>query len=739
MKRIWIFHAVAFLGAFFFFQIQPMTSKLLLPVFGGSYLVWGACMVFYQAMLLAGYIYAHTMQRWLGVARYAKMHWILLLAPLFFMHSRLQIPDEPFHNLPLCLSVFAVLLSQVGLPVFVFSTTSLILQRWLSESRLPERDNPYVLYGASNLGSILGLLTYPFALEPLLKLDAQWDVWRAGYVIVALLQLLCTPFRSVGKADAKEPRQERLEVSAMTGYFLLGLAGPVLLLAATNVITLDIASVPFLWVLPLSVYLLSFVVTFKRTPWYPAWMKRALYLAVIVGIFLHLMTQLRLGVPPPFLILLHLLVLFIICVGCNGELILSKPENPESLTTFYLLVAAGGLAGSILVNWLIPMVSTTFVEYPLALVIAIVAIAQSRKRQSRTNAAPTEAVIKRSGPDVIACLIVSVAAVTVIPMLAGHFPCIGDKYPMLVMLLIAVPMALAMLRMSANPGQFALILAVAAIAMHWTEDLAMGSKTVQRFRNFYGIYHVTDKGDLRYLKHGTTLHGREYTSGPNVGKPLGYYHESTPAAEVMASTNFHFKSIGMIGLGTGALTTYAGAGQNLTMFELDRDNLPIADKNFTYLAEARKKGAKLEFVFGDGRISLRHMPDSSLDLLVVDAFNSDSIPVHLLTVEALHEYFRVLGKDGLLLMHVSNKVLDLVPVVYSGARAAGLYACDCNNAGHVQPDADTTFWMALSQNRNDITVLVHRMGWNSQTMDERNLPRPWTDQYSNLLGAMLRE
>lgn len=738
-----MFYAAAFLSAFFSFQIQPLTSKALLPAFGGSYLVWGACMVFYQATLLAAYLYAHAAQRWLGVANYARLHWLLLLAPLLTFSSGLEVPSGISGGLPLFLSVFAILLVQVGFPVFVLSTTSLVLQRWWAASSLPGRDNPYVLYSASNLGSMLGLLTYPVVIEPLLKLENQWDLWRAGYLLVVALQLFCAPFRGANRPEEQLPRTQSLAPAVMVRYFLLGMAASVLLLAVTNVITLDIASAPFLWVLPLSIYLLSFVVTFKSKPWYPVWMGRVIYLAVITGVLLHLMVQLRLTVPTPLLILAHLLILFILCVGCNGELVFSKPENPGALTTFYLLIAAGGLAGSIIVNWLIPMVSTTFVEYPLALVIVTASIIYS---QARHNSGPCSAglpcppLTKEPGAGKIAVMVCMLAVIfggLGVPLLAGKFPGVGSGRSELMLVFIALPVALALLRMSAHPWKFVLVLITAVISMNWTETLAMGSKTVLQFRNFYGIYKVTDTGNLRYLKHGSTLHGREYTSGPKVGQPLGYFHLTTPAAGVLTSSQLQFKNIGMIGLGTGAMAAYAKKGQNFTIFELDRDNLRVAEENFTYLSTAKRNGAKVDFVFGDGRISLHKLKDASLDLLIVDAFNSGSIPVHLLTVEALEEYFRVLGQDGLLLFHVSNKMRSLVSVVYSGANVLGAYACEKSNMWELDPDAEFTVWMALSRNKKHFDLLTRKMIWSAADAKTAGLPRPWTDQYSNLFGAMI--
>jgi SAM-dependent methyltransferase len=303
------------------------------------------------------------------------------------------------------------------------------------------------------------------------------------------------------------------------------------------------------------------------------------------------------------------------------------------------------------------------------------------------------------------------------------------------MLVLAILVAVALLMASSRPWQFALTLAVLFVSMTWTEDLTTGAKSVLRLRNYYGIYRVFDVGNLRFLKHGTTEHGCEYLNGPRAGEPIGYYDSVTPDGEVLSSTNFNFKDIGMIGLGTGAVAAYFGEGQTLTVYELDPDNLPIADKYFTYLRTARKKGAKLSFVFGDGRISLRQVKDSSLDLLVVDAFNSGAIPVHLLTVEALEDYMRVLKRDGLLLMHVSNRLLDLVAVTYSNAHAANVLVCERSSLSRPDPEALTTEWVAMSRNHKKMDILVRQMDWD-RAGSVLHLPKPWTDEYSDLLSRM---
>jgi len=762
MRRIRFYHAAVFLSAFLLFQIQPMTSKALLPGFGGSYLVWAGCMVFYQGMLLAGYIYAHLVQRWFGVARYARLHWMILIVATAFFPFQWERLSSGAGTGPPAVAVFAFLFAAVSLPFFVLSTTSLILQKWLSVSDLPERGNPYVLYGASNLGSMLALVTYPVLIEPFMGLEMQGWVWWGGYAVLMMLHVPCAvkgsgnePWSAAGlrrtedaAENAASPAPVAAEARRSPGWgvwFLLSLASCFALLAVTNVITFDVASVPFFWVLPLAVYLASFVVTFKRRVWCPASAKNFLYWAVAIGMVLHLVTQLHLGVPAVLSLLAHLVILFVLCWNCAGMLARSKPGDPRDLTTFYVVIALGGLAGSMLVGWVVPAVSSSLVEYPVALVMVVAAMAVGRgsARPRPPGEVEGEPVVSRNGlTGVIACTGVAVAAVVLLPWAARRVW--DDPNTNVLLPFMAFPVMLAIRRMAGKPLECAAVLLAATIGMHWTEDLAMGAGGVKRLRNFYGVYKVFDKDGLRYLQHGTTQHGRQYLSGPKRETPLGYYHPTTPAAEVLESDEFSFREIGMIGLGTGALTCYAGSNQVFTVYELDPDNLVVARENFSYLDIAERRGVDFRFVPGDGRLSIRSRTRSQstrrpLDLLIVDAFNSGSIPVHLLTVEALEDYAAALDADGILLIHVSNKILELRPVLESNAAAAGLTACHRDNAGRTDPDAEETYWMAFSRDVGVIEALTDRLGWRMRRGPaalQGEAPRPWTDRYSGLLGAI---
>jgi SAM-dependent methyltransferase len=328
-----------------------------------------------------------------------------------------------------------------------------------------------------------------------------------------------------------------------------------------------------------------------------------------------------------------------------------------------------------------------------------------------------------------------VLSLTAVPWLVGKYGNASVSGAGLVLVPVAIPALLSLLSSRGRPVAAGVLLLCAAVALPFAESLAAGSSSLLRLRNYYGVYRVFDRDGLRYLQHGTTQHGRQYISGPRRGTPLSYHHPSTPGGRTLGSPALRRNRVHMIGLGTGAMAAYMGAGSFFTVFELDPDNVPIARGHFTYIEDAERRGAKLRFVIGDGRVRLHECPDADCDVLVVDAFSSGSIPVHLLTVEALREYARVIAPDGLLLMHVSNRYLRLQPVVAANAAAAGLAAMGASNAGDVDPDADLTQWVAVFRRGNErMHSLLAGLGWNEL---KQPLPRPWTDQYANLAAAWL--
>jgi SAM-dependent methyltransferase len=693
-----------------------MISKAVLPIFGGSYLVWAVCMLFFQGMLLLGYIYAHLMQRRLGIFGYSGWHSILILLPLLFLPFHIGELKQFSQDLPLALEVPRLLFLICGLPFFSLATAAVILQSWLSISKLPQKNNPYTLYSASNIGSLLALLTYPFLVEPLFDLKQQSFNWWLGYLVLIVLYFASMPRANNLPSPAAHPPTKKISGKSKLQWFLLSAAGCICLLATTNVLTFDLAAVPFLWILPLSIYLLTFILAFKRAAWYPHWIRKSLIWIIATGTLLHLLSPSHIL----WLILSHLSILFIVCLNCHATLVQLKPDN-KNLTTFYLFIAGGGFAGSLIVSVILPLVSSSLIEYPLAFVITCLALNLFRKEKIHLNL------------KLIFSVLALIGSLTLLPWLLSNRLNLSGQ---IVFLILAFPIFLLILGTKNNLFLTAIVIFTFGIISPWTQNFVLNSTTLHRSRNFYGIYHIYDKDNQRVLQHGSIIHGRQYLSPPKNSTPLSYFHPTTPAGELLTSNLFNFKDIAMVGLGSGAIATYFKKNQNLTIYELDPDNLPLAEEFFSYLSISRKKGANQKFIFGDARIALNKVQSKSYDLYIIDAFNSGSIPIHLLTVEAFKEYFRVLRPNGIILAHISNKLLNLSPVLFSIAQSEGFYACLKSNDGIVHPDADSSTWMTFCREKSIQSILQKKYNW--QVSPENTSPkRPWTDRYTNLLDAIV--
>jgi SAM-dependent methyltransferase len=661
---ILIYYVAVFLGSFLLFMIQPMLAKALLPAFGGSYLVWGAAMVFFQSVLLGGYLLSHVLQGRLGVRRYARWHLLLLFLPFLFFPFRFDWDVDPVSTglvLGVCQRLFVV----AGLPFLILSMTSMILQRWLMISSLQQRTNPYVLYAASNTGSVLSLLAYPFLVEPWSTLEQQAMGWWIAYGFLVVLHLVLFPRRGGAPLGDERVMGGDIRWRDRWRWLLLSLASGAALLGITNVITFDIASIPLLWVVPLALFMLAYVVTFKLKMWCPGWMEQGLSWCVLAGACLFMLMRLRIMPPVGVVLVVHLATLFCLCVNCNVWLVRTKPASGEGLTAFYVMIATGGLLGSLLVSWVIPLLSHSLLEYPLGFLLVLLAVGSGMGRAGAW-------LSRRFAGFLLLVLMLLVVAPRCLP---ASMP--GN----ILFVLLALPVALGFRACKDHHLRAALLLLVLIVGSGGLDRFADGGKVVARLRNYYGIYHIYDRDGIRYLQHGTTQHGRQYLEEPMRSIPLSYFHPSTPAAELLERKRAAIRDIGMIGLGSGALVAYAGEGQQFTVYELDPDNLTLAEQYFGYLEQARRQGAVLRFVFGDGRLWVAELAPASLDVLIMDAFNSGSIPVHLLTTEAFDIFMRALRPDGVLLLHLSNRVLDLPPVIYANAAARGLYAVELSNDG----------------------------------------------------------
>jgi spermidine synthase len=726
MKKVHYLYALSFLAAFLLFQIELVIAKIFLPQFGGSYLVWGACIVFFQFALLLGYLYAHIVIRKFGMYRYRYLHLILILLPLLFFPGR-ALPEIVAHaGIPLVMDIFLQLALTIGLVFFALSTISIVTQSWLAHSDLPEGRNPYVLYAVSNVGSFLGLLSYPFLFEMYFDLDTQVAVWRILYVLFLLLYLIS--LRRIDYSDREVPvvrifdrslfmRKHRFSDEAVrrnTFWFLLSAAGCMLFLSVTNVITYEIAPCPLLWIIPLCIYLLSFVLTFRDRPLYPAWITQKFHLVMGFSVLIYFFAQARmLPISPQLLALLA--ALFALCMFCQHELYQSRPRDKKDLTQFYFIVSLGGFAGSMLVTWIVPRVFTSPLEYLLSLFVLTLALAV-RHGHFR--------------PQVRELRFVVYALVFVIA-----WPLVFKQYHVFGVALLLLAFGGIFRALNQNKVLLAAgLLSILVSAPFVEADWGKGGKMLRAYRNYYGIYQITVGAKLLKLMHGTTLHGAQHLTGdPEIQRePLTYYHRMTPVGKVLESGHFATQRIGVVGLGVGTLSAYGKKGEEMDFFELDPE-ISVFVNIFSYLDNSM---AKLNLFIDDARIALKQRPQKHYDMLIIDAFSGDSVPVHLLTTDAIGEYRERLKDRGLILFHISNRYLDLRPVLFSNAEAVGAFAVfDANET--LGPAHLASSWMALTWDRQVHETLVTRLSWKGNTADpERPVLRPWTDKYSNIPSVM---
>jgi spermidine synthase len=722
MKRLFILRLIVFLSSFLLFQIELIIGKAILPGFGGSFMVWSTCVFFFQGMLLLGYFYAHAAGRLLNPVKYAYLEMVIVIAPIILFPISLNAITAPAHRLPFAAEIGFLLVSSVGLSFFALSTISVVLQKALAATDLSESANPYFLYGTSNLGSFIALLSYPFLVEPFLDLDVQLTIWETGYATLAALLGIGLLILGRRAKAAEKPAARTTRAAAnreIIRRFLFAAAGSAMFLSTTNFITFDVASIPFLWVLPLSIYLLTFVLNFKQKPWRPAWLLDRFELAIIVALFLFFMTLQGYIVPIGADIAGQLVILFIFCMYCQKELHESRPEAEAGLTAFYLVLAAGGFAGSALVSWIIPLVSNSMIEYVASILLAFAAISIS---------APRRTELKRD----YAIALAIVPLTLLWPWTIGYF---GSDKSNLVSEVAGILFALNYYFLAGKPRAITLSLVLILLCSPYLSYFRPDRNLLFQERNFYGVYRVYDEEGKRWLRHGATLHGAQYLDPARRDEALMYYHQSAPAGELLASGIIKFHDIGIVGLGTGALSVYALPGQRMDFYELDPDMLDIAQKYFTYLHDSP---GRLHFIFGDARQSLNHEKVPVYGLLILDAFSSDSIPLHLLTVQAVADYRRRLAPDGIMLFHISNRHMNFLPVLSADARAGGLLALYKSSINPVRPNPEQSEWVALTASPDKAEILVQQLGWiNLQIHPLVYQTRAWTDNYSNLLAAIL--
>lgn len=717
-----VFAGTLFLSATLLFWVQPLVARLLLPLLGGAPAVWNACMVFFQALLLAGYLYAHATVRWLGERRQPLLHLALLLVPLPFLPLALDAERaRAFAGVPNpTLPLLGLLLATVGAPFFVLSASAPLLQRWFFALGAPRARDPYFLYAASNAGSMLALLAYPVVLEPWLGLHRQTECWALGYLVFAVAMGAAALFTAVRaapatiSADPAPPLAWRRRLR----WLALAFVPSSLLLGVTTHVSTDVAAMPLFWVVPLAVYLGTFICVFATRP--PV--SHALMIRVLPFLVTVTAAVLVSDIADPLwaMVGLHLGTFACAAMVCHGELARDRP-HPAHLTEFYLWLALGGVLGGLFNSLVAPLVFAGVAEYPLALVLAVLCRPGEREKAFLVPIA----------------LGVVTAAVVLAAEGAGLPPRLGP-------LLFALPLVANHVLGARRPARFAV--GLGAVLFAATLHPGRLGATIAQTRNFFGVLKVTRDpgGEFVQIVHGRTVHGRQSTRPEARGVPLAYYHPSGPAGDVFAAVAERVPQarIAVVGLGAGALAAYARPGQAWTFYEINPAVVRVATDRqvFSFMADAfGDDGRWPPVVLGDARLRLADVPQGSYDVLVLDAFSSDAVPAHLLTREAVDLYARTLRPGGMIAAHVSNRFVDLVPVLGAVARATGQVAF-VRDDRVVPPDLLTagktpSTWVALVSEAADADPLTRRHpGWMRATAPPD--ARPWTDDHTDLLGAL---
>jgi SAM-dependent methyltransferase/multisubunit Na+/H+ antiporter MnhB subunit len=664
-----------FLSAFLLFQVQPMIGKMILPWFGGSASVWTTCMLFFQMVLLLGYLYSHWVVRFLTPARQSLLHGALLLLSLASLPIGPGDDWKPQGDENPTLRILGLLAASIGLPYFVLSTTGPLIQAWFARERAGVV--PYRLFALSNFGSMLALLSYPVAVEPWLSTRLQSWAWSG---LFAGFALACGLLAWRGRRGGDPAVRARVDGSpAGAGEIALWIAlaacPSIMLVADTSYLTENIAPIPMIWVAPLALYLLSFILCFESQGWY----RRRLYLPLL-GISLLLLAwlpTLGIGALDTYLSTgLNLAAFFVICMVCHGELALRQP-HPSRLTGYFLAIAVGGCLGGFFVGVIAPYWFDSNYELSVGIVLTGLVCAIAVTGRSVPGAAvPRGAVLAVSA--IVIALIVGVR--------------VKDH------------------RQDSAGAEFAM-------------------------RNFYGTLKVfvNEERGYRTMMHGQIIHGRQFTDPARQPIATTYYSPDAGAGKAVAvkAKSGQPLRVGVVGLGVGTMVTYGRPGDYYRLYDIDPQVIDVARSNFTYLSSTR---AETETILGDARLRLEHEPEQRFDVLVIDAFSGDSVPVHLLTREAFGHYFRHLKPDGLLAVHITNRFLDLRPVVATAAEAFGKTARIVDDPGSPDKLTFRSRWALVS---GDVSVFGQPELIGATPIEVKAGFRPWRDDYSSLLSILL--
>jgi SAM-dependent methyltransferase len=682
-----LFAATVFTSAFLLFLVQPIIAKQILPWFGGNASVWTVCMVFFQLVLLGGYAYADAVVRRLAPRSQVILHIALLAASLAFLPILAAEAWKPAPDTEPTARILLLLATTIGLPYFLLSTTGPLVQAWFARS-FPS-GTVYRLFALSNLASLVALIAYPPLIEPAISLQAQSYAWSAVYVLFAALcagsawqaakkPLLSNPVETVMNPATGEPAP-RVRDYAL--WLVLSALGSLMLLAVTSHITQNVASVPFVWILPLVLYLLSFILVFdvgggrRKSGWYGrAWGLPLLFIALAA--MAYYLTE-NLGVMKIRLVIaLYCAGLFIACMFCHGELAAMRPA-PKYLTRFYLMISIGGAAGGLFVGLLAPRIFNTHLELPLSLIVC--------------------------------------GALAVLLVWQGERLALRGLKQVFAVLAVAVTVFVAV--------------------KAWEYYDYIHYNAVVMSRNFYGTLRVKQygRGDdpaaTRSLVHGVINHGWQYVDPKLRRQPISYFGPGSGIAKALAFYEGRPRRVGVIGLGVGVFTAWGRPGDYFRVYELDPDVVRIAREQFWYLSDSE---AKIEVVTGDGRLNMERDPPQKFDLISVDAFSSGSIPIHLLTREALQTYRRHLAPGGVIVYNVTNRFVSLAPLLKLVAEAEGMKIVQIDDDPQEDKYSGTSYVLVTE----NAALLADKRFADAETIEPIRGLEPWTDGHNNLFKVV---
>jgi hypothetical protein len=732
-----VYTAAIFVSALLLFSVQPLFTKMVLPRLGGSPAVWSVAMVFFQSLLLGGYAYAHFLMKLRNRVLPVAVHLVVLVVALLTLPLSIAVGwgEPPTSGYAFwLLGLFAV---SIGLPFFALAANNPLLQAWFVRTGHPSGPDPYFLYASSNIGSFLALLSYPVLLEPMFTLRTQNLIWTGGYGLLIVLIAACGALLLRSPANAAilnmpvdDPDAPAPSWMLRARWIFLAAVPSGLLIAVTAHISTDVAAAPLLWVLPLSLYLLTWVLVFQSRPLLPhKWMLLAQPLAIAGVIIL-----LAVGGEQNLLLTLggHQLCFFVIAMACHGELARTRPAA-KYLTGFYVALSFGGMVGGLFAGLIAPFTFSWVAEYPILLALAALCRPPGgAERLPRWSSWywPFLAVL---------------AVVLIAPSYSTGkvFGWLDDHR---VWLIGAIGVLSALLALGLNANRWK-IFATVVVALVVLRAYPSDDGRVETVRSFFGVHKivVTANGQYHVLMHGTTIHGAEKfrndDGSPTTGRPepITYYHKDGGIGQAIAAVRERKGAplrVAVIGLGSGTLTCASEPGEDWKFFEIDQSMVDTArdPKYFTYIQNCEPN---LKPVIGDARLTFAREPDGIYDLIIVDAYSSDAIPIHLATEEAMAIYKKKLAPQGAVVMHVSNRHLELSSVVVGIADANDMKSWVYDeDSGRDNEYIFSTSVVVSAREEADVGKLASSDVWAETEADEKQ--RVWTDDYSNVLGAVWR-